>query len=37
MKAPATKTPSVKDLLKQYEQGLDVTFPTHPTRPMSDV
>src|SRR5882724_12424371 len=30
MKAPATKTPSVKDLLKQYEQGLDVTFPTHP-------
>ena len=30
MKAPATKTLSVKDLLKQYEQGLDVTFPTNP-------
>jgi starch phosphorylase len=30
MKAPPTKTLSVKDLLKHYEQGLDVTFPTNP-------
>ena len=30
MKAPSTKTPSVKDLLEQYEKGLDVTFPTTP-------
>ena len=30
MQAPSTKTPSVKDLLEQYEQGLDVTFPTTP-------
>jgi glycogen phosphorylase len=30
MNAPPTKTLSVKDLLKQYEQGLDVTFPTNP-------
>ena len=30
MKASATKTPSAKDLLKHYEQGLDVTFPTNP-------
>ena len=29
-KAPSTKTPSVKDLLEQYEHGLDVTFPTTP-------
>ncbi len=30
MTAPSPKTPSVKDLLEQYEQGLDVTFPTTP-------
>src|SRR5215510_467706 len=30
MAAPSTKTPSMKDLLEQYEQGLDVTFPTTP-------
>ncbi len=30
MKAPPTKTPSAKDLLEQYEHGLDVTFPTNP-------
>jgi starch phosphorylase len=30
MQAPSTTTPSVKDLLEQYEQGLDVTFPTTP-------
>src|SRR6266850_5505839 len=30
MNAPPTKTLSVKDLLKQYEQGLDATFPTNP-------
>ena len=29
-KATSTKTPSVKDLLEQYEHGLDVTFPTTP-------
>ena len=30
MTAPSPKTPSVKDLLEHYEQGLDVTFPTNP-------
>jgi glycogen phosphorylase len=30
MNARSTKTPSVKDLLEQYEKGLDVTFPTTP-------
>src|SRR5499427_9901937 len=30
MAAPSTKTPSMKDLLEQYEQGFDVTFPTTP-------
>ena len=30
MEASSTQTPSVKDLLEQYEQGLDVTFPTTP-------
>src|SRR5262245_62143285 len=30
MAAPSAKTPTVKDLLEQYEQGLDVTFPTTP-------
>ena len=30
MEASSTKTPSVKDLLEQYEHGLDVTFPTTP-------
>ena len=30
MTVPSTKTPSVKDLLEQYERGLDVTFPTTP-------
>jgi glycogen phosphorylase len=30
MNAPATETLSVKDLLKQCEQGLDVSFPTNP-------
>jgi starch phosphorylase len=30
MHAPPTETLSVKDLLTQYEQGLDVTFPTQP-------
>jgi glucan phosphorylase len=30
MKARSTKTPSVKDLLEQDENGLDVTFPTAP-------
>jgi glycogen phosphorylase len=30
MHAPPTETLSVKDLLKQYEQGLYVTFPTNP-------
>ena len=29
-KATPTKTPSAKDLLEHYEQGLDVTFPTTP-------
>jgi hypothetical protein len=30
MNMPPTKTLSLQDLLKQLEQGLDVTFPTHP-------
>src|SRR5262245_43013049 len=30
MAAPSPKTPSMKDLLEQYEQGFDVTFPTTP-------
>src|SRR5262247_1754821 len=30
MAAPSPKTPSMKDLLEQYEEGLDVTFPTTP-------
>ena len=30
MNAPATETLSVKDLLKQCEQGLDVSFSTNP-------
>jgi glycogen phosphorylase len=30
MKARSTKASSVKDLLEQYEKGLDVTFPTTP-------
>src|SRR5215468_9957381 len=30
MAAPSTKTPSVNALMEQYEQGLDVTFPTTP-------
>jgi hypothetical protein len=30
MKAPPTKTRSVQDILKQYGQGLGVTFPTYP-------
>src|SRR5215813_92557 len=28
--APSTKTPSANALMEQYEQGLDVTFPTTP-------
>src|SRR5262245_42777035 len=30
MEAPSPKTLSAQDLLEQYEQGLDVTFPTTP-------
>jgi starch phosphorylase len=30
MTAPLPKTSSVTDLLEQYEQGFDVTFPTNP-------
>jgi starch phosphorylase len=30
MQPSPIKTPSVKDLLEQYEKGLDVTFPTTP-------
>src|SRR5499433_551714 len=30
MAAPSTKTPSIEDLLEQYEHGLEVTFPTTP-------
>src|SRR5262245_48936090 len=30
MQARSTKTPSVQDLLEQYDQRLDVTFPTSP-------
>ena len=30
MNAPPTTHLSLQDLLKHYEHGLDVTFPTHP-------